>query len=152
MISTLFKIIQNQAAQSPTGLLITLEDIMKLISQIQALMSDIAKNEHQFLKRCEDYFGYVAPIKIKLNDQDDYGYYIPIKQSIKNILTKPDVINYLVDNCNDNITQAKNDPDLMLTYRDGTAAQDYLSLKIHSNSFFNSTLYRWNWNYKPDRA
>ncbi|CAF2123466.1 unnamed protein product [Rotaria magnacalcarata] len=135
MISTLFKIIQNQAAQSPTGLLITLEDIMKLISQMQALMSDIAKNEHQFLKRCEDYFGYVAPIKIKLNDQDHYGYYIPMKQSIKNILTKPDVINYLVDNCNDNITQAKNDPDLMLTYRDGTAAQDNPSLKIHPNSF-----------------
>ncbi|CAM4845515.1 unnamed protein product [Rotaria magnacalcarata] len=135
MISTLFKIIQNQAAQSLTGLLITLEDIMKLISQIQALMSDIAKNEHQFLKPCEDYFGYVAPIKIKLNDQDHYGYYIPMKQSIKNILTKPDVINYLVDNCNDNITQAKNDPDLMLTYRDGTAAQDNPSLKIHPNSF-----------------
>ncbi|CAF3915295.1 unnamed protein product [Rotaria sordida] len=75
------------------------------------------------------------PLKIKLNDQDDCGYYVPIQQSIKNLLNKPDVISYLVDNLNDNITQTKNDPDLMLTYRDGTAAKDNPSLKLYPNSF-----------------
>lgn len=46
-------------------------------------MSHIDKNEYQFSKRCEDYFGYVVPLKIKLNDQDDYGYCVSMKQSIK---------------------------------------------------------------------
>ena len=113
MLSALFKIIQHQASSSSIGLSIPLENIMKLISQINALMSDIAKNEYQFLKCCENYFGYVAPLKIKLNDQNEYGYYVPMTQSIKQLLNKPDVMNYLIDNLNDNITQTKNHPDLM---------------------------------------
>ncbi|CAF3969966.1 unnamed protein product [Rotaria sordida] len=107
----LFKIIQHQATQSSTSLLIPLEDIEKLISQIITSISNITKNDYQFSKRCEEYFG------------------------IKNLLNKPDVISYLVDNLNDNITQTKNNPDLMLTYRDGTAAKDNPSLKLYPNSF-----------------
>ncbi|CAF4427275.1 unnamed protein product, partial [Adineta steineri] len=54
---------------------------------------------------------------------------------IQNLLNKPDVINYLIDNVNNNISQTKNDPDLMLTYRDGTAAKDNPSLKLDPDSF-----------------
>ena len=135
MLDALFKIIQHQATQSSTDLLIPLEDIEKLILQIITSISNITKNDYQFSKRCEEYFGYVEPLKIKLNDQDDCGYYVPIQQSIKHLLNKPDVISYLVDNLNDNITQTKNDPDLMLTYRDGTGAKDNPSLKLYPNSF-----------------
>ncbi|CAF4211224.1 unnamed protein product, partial [Rotaria sordida] len=120
MLDTLFKIIQHQATQSSTGLLFPLEDIKKLILQIITSVSNITKNDYQFSKRCEEHFGYLEPLKIQLNDQDDCGYYVPIQQSIKNLLNKPDT---------------KNDPDLMLTYRDGTAAKDNPSLKLHPNSF-----------------
>ncbi|CAF3857056.1 unnamed protein product [Rotaria sp. Silwood1] len=135
MLDTLFKIIQHQSTQSSRGLLIPLEDIEKLILQIITSISNITKNDYQFSKRCEEYFGYVEPLQIKLNDQDDCGYYVPIQQSIKRLLSKPDVITYLVNNLNDNITQTKNDPDLMLIYRDGTVAKDNPSLKLHPNSF-----------------
>ncbi|CAF1250005.1 unnamed protein product [Rotaria sp. Silwood1] len=135
MLDTLFKIIQHQSTQSSRGLLIPLEDIEKLILQIITSISNITKSDYQFSKRCEEYFGYVEPLQIKLNDQDDCGYYIPIQQSIKRLLSKPDVITYLVNNLNDNITQTKNDPDLMLIYRDGTVAKDNPSLKLHPNSF-----------------
>ncbi|CAF3827820.1 unnamed protein product [Rotaria sp. Silwood1] len=135
MLDTLFKIIQHQSTQSSRGLLIPLEDIEKLILQIITSISNITKSDYQFSKRCEEYFGYVEPLQIKLNDQDDCGYYVPIQQSIKRLLSKPDVITYLVNNLNDNITQTKNDPDLMLIYRDGTVAKDNPSLKLHPNSF-----------------
>ncbi|CAF4078174.1 unnamed protein product [Rotaria sordida] len=135
MLDALFKIIQHQGTQSSTGLLIPLEDTEKLILQTTTSISNITKNDCQSLKRCEEYFGYVEPLKIKLNDQDDCGYYVTIQQSIKNLLNKPNVISYLVDNLNDNITQTKNDPDLMLTYRDGTGAKDNPSLKLYPNSF-----------------
>ncbi|CAF1375448.1 unnamed protein product [Adineta steineri] len=70
-----------------------------------------------------------------VNDKNNCGYYVPIERSIQNLLNKPDVINYLINNVNNNISQTKNDPDLMLTYRDGTAAKDNPSLKLHPNSF-----------------
>lgn len=134
MLDKLFGIMQNQITSSSTGL-ISLADVEKLILQVKTSMCNITKNDYQFLQRCEKYFGYVPPLKIKLNDQDDCGYYVPIKQSIKNLLDKPDVINYLVDNLNQNITQTKNDFDLMLNYRDGIAAKDNPSLTLHRNSF-----------------
>ncbi|CAF5199422.1 unnamed protein product, partial [Rotaria magnacalcarata] len=135
MLNILFKIIHHQATQSSNSLLIPLADIEKLILQIKTSMCNITKNEHQFSKRCEEHFGYVAPCEIKINDQGDCGYYVPIERSIKNLLNKPDVITYLIDNLNDNIVQTKKDPDLMLTYRDGTEAKDNSLLKLNPNVF-----------------
>ncbi|CAM4969226.1 unnamed protein product [Rotaria socialis] len=135
VLNILFKIIHHQATQSSNSLLIPLADIEKLILQIKTSMCNITKNEHQFSKRCEEHFGYVAPCEIKINDQGDCGYYVPIERSIKNLLNKPDVITYLIDNLNDNIVQTKKDPDLMLTYRDGTEAKDNSLLKLNPNVF-----------------
>ena len=134
MLETLFKIIQQQVAPSSAGL-IPLADIEKLLLQIKTTISNISKNDYQFSKHCAKYFGYVPPLKIKLNDQDDYGYYVPIERSIKNLLNKPDVINYLVENLDENMRETRKDPDLMLTYRDGTAAKDNPTLIHYPNSF-----------------
>ncbi|CAF4114661.1 unnamed protein product [Adineta steineri] len=135
MLDALFKLIENQTIQSSTNPLISLVDIGKVLLQIKNLIYDISKNDYQFLKRCTDYFGYTEPLKIELDDKNNCGYYVPIERSIQNLLNKPDVINYLIDNVNNNISQTKDDPDLMLTYRDGTAAKDNPSLKLHPNSF-----------------
>ncbi|CAF1431235.1 unnamed protein product [Adineta steineri] len=135
MLDALFKLIENQAIQSSTNPLISLVDIGKVLLQIKNLIYDISKNDYQFLKRCTDYSGYAEPLKIKLDDKNNFGYYVPIERSAQNLLNKPDVINYLINNVKNNISQTKNDPDLMLTYRDGTAAKDNPSLKLHPNSF-----------------
>ncbi|CAF1416102.1 unnamed protein product, partial [Adineta steineri] len=135
MLDALFKLIENQAIQSSTNPLISLVDIGKVLLQIKNLIYDISKNDYQFLKRCTDYFGYTEPLKIELDDKNNCGYYVSIEKSIQNLLNKPDIINYLIDNVTNNISQTKNDPDLMLTYRDGTAAIDNPSLKLHPNSF-----------------
>ncbi|CAM4781662.1 unnamed protein product [Rotaria magnacalcarata] len=135
MLNILFKIIHHQATQSSNSLLIPLADIEKLILQIKTSMCNIIKNEYQFSKRCEEHFEYVAPCEIKINDQGDCGYYVPIERSIKNLLNKADVITYLIDNLNDNIVQTKKDPDLMLTYRDGTGVKDNSLLKLNPNAF-----------------
>ncbi|CAF2133813.1 unnamed protein product [Rotaria magnacalcarata] len=50
-------------------------------------------------------------------------------------INKPDVITYLIGDLNDNIVQTKKDPDLMLTYRDGTGAKDNSLLKLNPNAF-----------------
>ncbi|CAF1664078.1 unnamed protein product, partial [Didymodactylos carnosus] len=118
-----------------TSPIVSLEDTRKFILQITNSISSTGKNDYQFLKRCEQYFGYEPPAEIKLHADGDCGYYIPIERSIKNLLNKPDVIDNLLKNLNDTITKTKADPDLMLTYRDGSAAQTNPSLQLHPNSF-----------------
>ncbi|CAF1531354.1 unnamed protein product [Adineta ricciae] len=135
MLDALLKLIEQQATKSLNNLSISLTDIVRLIAQIKTSIFDITKNDYQFLKRCEDFFGYVPPSKVELDDKDHCGYYVPIERSIKSLLNKPDVISCLIDNINESTEKTKNDPDLILTYRDGTAAKDNPSLNHDPNSF-----------------
>ncbi|CAF0724721.1 unnamed protein product, partial [Didymodactylos carnosus] len=134
LLMVLVKIIENQVTKT-TSPIVSLEDTRKFILQITNSISNTGKNDYQFLKRCEQYFGYEPPAEIKLNAHGDCGYYIPVERSITNLLNKPDVIDNLLKNLNDTITKTKADPDLMLTYRDGSAAQTNPSLQLHPNSF-----------------
>ncbi|CAF4739506.1 unnamed protein product, partial [Rotaria sp. Silwood2] len=105
------------------------------INQIIRTIEGAAKNEYQFIKSCKEFFQYEEPHKIELNESGDCDYIIPIKKSIQNFLNKPDVIDLLVKNTNETTLTAKKDKDLLLIYRDGTAAATNKSLEKNINSF-----------------
>lgn len=128
------KIIESRANTSDRSG-ISLEDVRFLFRHLNKLIGDTGKNDYQFLKRCEKYFGYSSPTEVKLNEDGDYGYYIPIELTLKNLFEKMDVIDALVKNINETGAKAKTDPDLMLTYRHGVSAVDNPSLQSHPEAF-----------------
>ncbi|CAF5096171.1 unnamed protein product [Rotaria sp. Silwood1] len=106
-----------------------------IFNQIIRTIEGAAKNEYQFIKSCQEFFQYEEPHKIELNESGDCGYIIPIKKSIRNFLNKPDVIDLLVKNINETILTTKKNKDLLLKYRDGTAAATNKSLEKNIYSF-----------------
>ncbi|CAF4524634.1 unnamed protein product [Rotaria sp. Silwood2] len=137
LFNIVLKIIKStgSGANSATTAAVPIIKVEGIINQIIRTIEGAAKNEYQFIKSCKEFFQYEEPHKIELNESGDCGYIIPIKKSIQNFLNKPDVIDLLVKNINETILTTKKDKDLLLTYRDGTAAATNKSLEKNINSF-----------------
>jgi uncharacterized C2H2 Zn-finger protein len=134
LLKIIIKSTKNDA-NAATASMIPIIKVEEIINQIIRTIEDAAKNEYQFIKSCKQFFQYEEPHKVELNESGDCGYIIPIQKSIQNFLNKPDVIDLLVKNTNETISTTKKDIDLLLTYRDGTAAANNKSLQNNPNSF-----------------
>ncbi|CAF2035727.1 unnamed protein product [Rotaria magnacalcarata] len=122
-------------ANSATTTAVQIIKLEEIINQIIRTIEGAAKNEYQFIKSYKEFLQHEEPHKIQLNESGDCGYVIPIRKLIQNFLNKPDVIDLLVKNTNETILTTKKDKDLLLTYRDGTAAVTNKSLEKNTNSF-----------------
>ena len=89
------------------------------------IITDVTKNEYNFLKLCKKYFSYEPAKEIKLENPDQVAYYIPIQSSIKQMLSKPDVLNMLIKNFNENVNHNATDTDLMYSYRHASQAKQH---------------------------
>jgi hypothetical protein len=137
LFNIVLKIIQSTGSDTdaaPTTV-VPMIKVEEIINQIIHIVGDTAKNEYQFVKSCKRFFAYEEPHKIELNELGDCGYIIPIQKSIQNFLNKPDVIDGLIKNTNISTSAVKQDRDLLLTYRDGTAAVMNESLERRKDSF-----------------
>jgi len=68
-------------------------------------MTYVTKNKYNFLKLCRKYFSYDRTEKRKLDDRNHVPYYIPIQFSIQQMLSKPDVLNILIQNYNGTVNR-----------------------------------------------
>jgi hypothetical protein len=137
LFNIVLKIIKSTGidGNEPTAAVVPIIKVEEIINQTIYTIEGAAKNEYQFINSCKEFFHYEEPRKIQLNETGDCGYIIPIKKSIQNFLNKPDVIDLLVKNTNETILKTKKDKDLLLTYRNGTAAAANESLEKNINSF-----------------
>ena len=96
-----------------------LKDVIKnACHQIQC----ITKNEYQFMKSCEEFFGYNPPeeIIVSANDEElEQGYFIPIDKSLSLMLHSQPILNEIPRNVQQQRMGVAIDDDLMLSYRDG---------------------------------
>ena len=140
-LSVLFNIVLHIIKQTGSdtsttaSAVIPIVKVEETIKQTIKIIEDSATNEYKFLKSCKEFFQYEEPHKLEFNTSGEYGYIIPIKKSIQNFLNKPEVIDFLVKNTNETILASEKDRDLLLTYRDGTAAAANESLNKNRNSF-----------------
>ena len=137
MFNIVLKIIKSteSGADPAIAAVVPMIKVEENINQIIRTIEAAAKNECQFIKSCKEFFQYQEPHKVELNESGDCGYIIPIKKSIQNFLNKPDVIDLLIKNTNETILTTTKDNDLLLSYRDGTAAAANKSLQTNINSF-----------------
>jgi hypothetical protein len=114
---------------------ILLSDVNEVISNVIQIIIDVTKNEYHFLKLCKKYFSYEPAKEIKLENPDQVAYYIPIESSIKQMLNKPDVLNMLIKNFNENINRNAADTDLMYSYRHASQAKQHPVIRNKPDSF-----------------
>jgi hypothetical protein len=86
------------------------------------------------LKLCKKYFLYEPAKEIKLEKPDQVAYYIPIQSSIQQMLSKPDALNMLIKNFNENVNRNAVDTDLMYNYRHASQAKQHPVLRNKSDS------------------
>ncbi|CAF2123915.1 unnamed protein product [Rotaria magnacalcarata] len=123
---------QNLSTETVT---IPVSEIEEIFKQIAETLQNVAKNEYQFINSCKEFFQFEEPKKVQFNEAGDCGYIVPIKNSIKQFLNKPDAINLLITNKNETISSTKRDTDLLLTYCDGVAASSNKLLHKNKSSF-----------------
>ncbi|CAF1395926.1 unnamed protein product [Rotaria sordida] len=124
---------ENINEQQSSTTMISTNSIRKTIKKIEELITFSTKNEYQFIKSCKSFFDYTPPIENLISSKDEkkeYSYHVSIKDSLKKILEKDEMIPLLINNIQDQneITQA--DSDLMFSFRHGIRGN-----KINKKSF-----------------
>ncbi|CAF0953336.1 unnamed protein product [Didymodactylos carnosus] len=112
---------------------IGLEIVRNTITDVTELIKRTTKTEYHFVQLCEKYFNYCAPREIILSTTDTKKqsyYYVPIKESLQNILSKEGMIPLLRDNIEQQQQQITRDADLLYSFRQGTNGTN-----IDQNSF-----------------
>ena len=137
LFNIVFKIIKSAGSDTnaETATVIPMIKLEEIISEAIRTIEGTAKNEYQFIRCCKEFFQYEEPQKVELNQSGDCGYIISISKSIQNLLHKPDVIDLLINNSKETVLSTTKDKDLLLSYRDGTAAAANKSLGNNTNSF-----------------
>lgn len=82
----------------------------------------ITKNEYQLIKHCEEYFNYRPVEEIALSspsEAQEFGYYIPIEQSLLSILNCRSFANRILENIHQQQVARDLDNDLMFSIRHG---------------------------------
>ncbi|CAF1215917.1 unnamed protein product, partial [Didymodactylos carnosus] len=120
-------------------------DVAKnVIDEIINHVQSTTKSEYHFNKLCKNFFGYLSSTEILLSappatqstsatllrSSQDFAYYAPIRESLRRILVKEEMIPLLIDSIQQQQQQTKKDDDLMFSYRDAHNGRN-----IKSNSF-----------------
>ncbi|CAF4248046.1 unnamed protein product, partial [Didymodactylos carnosus] len=129
---------------SCAGPSVRLDVAKNVIDEIISHVQSTTKSEYHFNKLCENFFGYLSPTEILLSappatqsapttlnrSSQDFAYYVPIRESLRRILAKEEMIPLLIDNIQQQQQQTKKDDDLMFSYRDAQNGRN-----VNSNSF-----------------
>ena len=135
-ISTLLDmIIKLIKTKMSTSTFISINDFDTAFAQINSIINCISKSEYQFLKQCKKYFNYEAPTEIILNTNEERAYYIPLKQSIGDMLKNEQLLKSIIDNINVLSNYVAKDQDLILSNRQGRSSILNLSRQANSNAF-----------------
>ncbi|CAF3813633.1 unnamed protein product [Rotaria sp. Silwood1] len=93
----------------------TLNDICNAIESI-------TKNEYQFIKHSEKYFGYTSPEEIvvsSVGEVPERGYFVPIERTLLSMLDSQPLVDQIHENIYQQQTLTEYDNDLMFSIRDG---------------------------------
>jgi len=113
----------SSSSSSHTNInVIKFEILENIINEVSKSKESTTKNEYQFLKNCEEYFGYKEPKEIIISDPDEEketAYYIPPDQTLISILQSREVLCQILDNIKKQRVAAEEDNDLLFSIRDG---------------------------------
>jgi hypothetical protein len=102
--------------------MIELNELTAIMHKVCEAIEDITRNEYQFLKSCEKFFDYRAPQEIVVSapgEKLEYGYFIPIQETLSSILSNQLTLGHLLENASQQRQATYNDDDLMFSFRDG---------------------------------
>lgn len=100
---------------------IKFETLTNIINEVSKSIETITKNEYQFIKSCEQYFGYKEPTEIIVSDaceKKESAYFIPLDDTLYSILQSQEVLFQILDNIKRQRAVAEEDDDLLLSIRD----------------------------------
>ncbi|CAF1296475.1 unnamed protein product [Rotaria sordida] len=124
---------ENINEQQSSTTMISTNSIRKTIKKIEELITFSTKNEYQFIQSCKSFFDYTPPIENLISSKDEkkeYSYHVSIKDSLKKILEKDEMIPLLINNIQDQNEIMQADSDLMFSFRHGIRGN-----KINKKSF-----------------
>ncbi len=101
---------------------IQLETLKDTINEVSKSIEIIAKNEYQFKKNCEQYFGYNPPEEIVVSGTDEeteHAFFIPIDETLFSMLSSQSVLSQILDNVQQQRIASQDDDDLMFSIRNG---------------------------------
>jgi hypothetical protein len=118
--------------QSSTTMISTIS-IRQTIQRIEQSIILSTKNEYRFIQSCKTFFNYTSPIENLISSKDEkkeYSYHVSIKDSLKKVLEKEEMIPLLINNIQDQDKITHTDSDLMFSFRHGIRGA-----KINKKSF-----------------
>ncbi len=101
---------------------VKLETLKDTIEEVSRSIETITKNDYQFVKNCEEYFGYKPPVDIIVsnpNEETEHGYFIPLDKTLFSMLNSQPLLFQVLDNIQQQRTAAEDNDDLMFSIRDG---------------------------------
>ena len=113
---------QHQSATTT----ISIDMMRKIIKQIEESIILSTRNEYQFLQSCKHFFDYSPPIENIISSNQlktEYSYHVSIKNSLRKMLEKDDLIPALLENIQNYSAVTRRDSDLMFSFRDGTKGE-----------------------------
>ena len=114
--------------------MVSVNDLETTFINVTRIINSISKNEYTFLKQCEKYFNYQAPHEIILKTSEQPAYYIPIKQSLYNMLQSDELLQAIRDSIESLATRSAEDPDLILSNRQSRTVVSNISSQTNSNT------------------
>lgn len=133
-VCALLDIIVKLIKQKESSSFISIFDLETVLKHVSQIINSIGKNEYQFLKQCTKYFNYQSPTEITLDTSDERAYYIPLKQSLSDMLQNGQLLQAIIDNIVSLSTRVAKDKDLILSNRQGRSVISNLSRQTNSNS------------------
>jgi hypothetical protein len=110
------------------------------IREVSQTIEATTRNEYQFLKSCEQMLDYRPPRELVLSgsgDKVEYGYIIPIAETLTSVLRSQELFSLLLDNVVHQQQATINDNDLMFSIRDGNLGaridDDSLLLQLYTD-------------------
>ncbi|CAF1262315.1 unnamed protein product [Adineta ricciae] len=118
--------------------IIEFDQLQLTLNDIRVEIESVSKNDYQFVKNCEKYFGYSSAEEIALSSDDEapeYAYFIPFDKTLKAMLKSPPLALEILENIDQQQLNVANDYDLMFSIRDGSYGikidQDSLLVQLY---------------------
>ncbi|CAF3332373.1 unnamed protein product [Rotaria sp. Silwood2] len=113
---------ENATQQQSASTTISADVMRSTVKKIEQSIIFLTKNEYQFLQSCQKFFNYSSPTQNILSSNQstkEFSYDVSIKNTIRKILEKDDMLPLLTENIREQVAITQADPDLMLSFRDG---------------------------------
>ena len=93
-----------------------------LIHDVSSTIEATTRSEHEFVNLCKRFMDYQKPHEILLStpgDRAEYGYVIPIAQTLSSLLHHQQILPLIAENIKCHRQAVENDEDLMFSLREG---------------------------------